>query len=142
MTAGPAGGRNGEIARRGCYGRGLVRRGDAVAAQPPRPPARPRGRRGPAGGGAGPPGGGGGAGAGPHPWAPGRGAKSAAPASGRHSTGVTAAIADAIDAGRLDIAPGRPLLVVESVDVESDGAPIVTSTARFAADRVELMVEY
>jgi len=60
----------------------------------------------------------------------------------RHSTRVSAAIADAIDAARLDVAPGRPLLVVESVDVTPDGRPIVTSTARFAADRVELMVEY
>jgi GntR family transcriptional regulator, phosphonate transport system regulatory protein len=60
----------------------------------------------------------------------------------RHSTRVTAAVADAIDAARLDVAPGRPLLVVESVDVTPDGRPIATSTARFAADRVELMVEY
>jgi GntR family phosphonate transport system transcriptional regulator len=60
----------------------------------------------------------------------------------RHSTRVAAAIADAIDAARLDLAPGRPLLVVESVDVTPDGRPITTSTARFAADRVELMVEY
>ena len=59
----------------------------------------------------------------------------------RHSTRVTAAVADAIDAARLDLSPGRPLLVVESVDVTPDGRPIVTSTARFAADRVELMVE-
>jgi GntR family transcriptional regulator, phosphonate transport system regulatory protein len=48
----------------------------------------------------------------------------------------------AIDAARLDVAPGRPLLVVESIDVETDGNPIVTGTTRFAADRVELMVEY
>jgi GntR family phosphonate transport system transcriptional regulator len=60
----------------------------------------------------------------------------------RHSTRVTAAVADAIEAARLDLAPGRPLLVVESVDVTPDGKPIATSTARFAADRVELMVEY
>jgi GntR family transcriptional regulator, phosphonate transport system regulatory protein len=60
----------------------------------------------------------------------------------RHSTRVTAAVADAIDAARLDVAPGRPLLVVESVDVTTDGQPVVTSTGRFAADRVELMVEY
>jgi GntR family phosphonate transport system transcriptional regulator len=60
----------------------------------------------------------------------------------RHSTRVTAAVADAIDATRLDLVPGRPLLVVESVDVTSDGKPITTSTARFAGDRVELMVEY
>ena len=60
----------------------------------------------------------------------------------RHSTRVTAAVADAIDATRLDLSPGRPLLVVESVDVTPDGKPISTSTSRFAADRVELMVEY
>jgi GntR family transcriptional regulator, phosphonate transport system regulatory protein len=60
----------------------------------------------------------------------------------RHSTRVTAAVADAVEAARLDLAPGRPLLVVESVDVTPDGEPIVTSTARFAADRVELMMEY
>jgi GntR family phosphonate transport system transcriptional regulator len=60
----------------------------------------------------------------------------------RHSTRVTAAVADALEAARLDLAPGRPLLVVESVDVTPDGKPITTSTARFAADRVELMVEY
>src|SRR5215471_9037129 len=60
----------------------------------------------------------------------------------RHSTQVTAAVADAIEAARLDLAPSRPLLVVESVDVTPDGTPIATSTARFAADRVELMMEY
>jgi GntR family phosphonate transport system transcriptional regulator len=60
----------------------------------------------------------------------------------RDSTRVTAAVADAIEAARLDLAPGRPLLVVESVDVSPDGKPVATSTARFAADRVELMVEY
>ncbi|MBV8751656.1 MAG: phosphonate metabolism transcriptional regulator PhnF [Hyphomicrobiales bacterium] len=59
----------------------------------------------------------------------------------RYSTRVTAAVADAIDAARLDLSPGRPLLVVESVDVTPDGKPITTSTGRFAADRVELMVE-
>jgi GntR family transcriptional regulator, phosphonate transport system regulatory protein len=59
----------------------------------------------------------------------------------RHSTRVTAGIADAIEAARLDLAPGRPLLVVESIDVTPDGTPIATSIARFAADRVELMVE-
>jgi GntR family transcriptional regulator, phosphonate transport system regulatory protein len=60
----------------------------------------------------------------------------------RHSTRVTAAVADAIEAARLDLSPGRPLLVVESVDVTPDGRPIATATGRFAADRVELMVEY
>jgi GntR family phosphonate transport system transcriptional regulator len=52
-----------------------------------------------------------------------------------------AAIADAVDAARLDIAPGRPLLLVESVDVLPDDRPVITSSARFSADRVELVVE-
>jgi len=59
----------------------------------------------------------------------------------RLSTRVTAAMADAIEAARLELSPGRPLLVVESVDVTPDGKPIATSSVRFAADRVELMVE-
>lgn len=59
----------------------------------------------------------------------------------RHSTHVSAAIADAADARRLRLAPGRPLLVIDAVDVTIDGIPILTSRARFAADRVELVVE-
>ena len=59
----------------------------------------------------------------------------------RRSTRIVAAIADAVDAARLDIAPGRPLLLVESVDVLPDDRPVITSSARFSADRVELVVE-
>jgi GntR family transcriptional regulator, phosphonate transport system regulatory protein len=59
----------------------------------------------------------------------------------RQSTRVTAAIADAVDAERLRLAPGRPLLVVESVDVASRGRPVVATWARFAADRVSLVME-
>lgn len=58
----------------------------------------------------------------------------------RHETRVTAAIADAVDAERLRLAPGRPLLVVESVDVDPDGRPVVATRARFAADRITLVV--
>lgn len=58
----------------------------------------------------------------------------------RLSTDITAAIADTIDAERLRLPPGRPLLVVESVDVDKAGRPIVTTQARFAADRVTLQV--
>jgi GntR family transcriptional regulator, phosphonate transport system regulatory protein len=58
----------------------------------------------------------------------------------RRRTGVTAALADALDAQRLELAPGRPLLVVESLDVLPDGRPVLTTMARFAADRVELMI--
>ena len=39
----------------------------------------------------------------------------------RASTRVTAAIVDATDAARLDLALGRPVLVVDSTDVDADG---------------------
>ena len=59
----------------------------------------------------------------------------------RASTRVTAAIVDATDAIRLDLALGRPVLVVDSTDVDADGKPLLTTRARFAAERVEFLVE-
>jgi len=59
----------------------------------------------------------------------------------RGSTQITAAIADAADAARLDLALGRPVLVVDSIDVEADGRPLVTKRSRFAAERVEFVIE-
>jgi len=59
----------------------------------------------------------------------------------RQSTRVTATVADATDALQLEIAPGRPVLVVESVDADRDGAPILTTLSRFVADRIELIME-
>ena len=59
----------------------------------------------------------------------------------RASTRITAAIADATDAARLDLALGRPVLVVDSTDVDPSGKPIVTKRSRFAAERVEFLVE-
>lgn len=59
----------------------------------------------------------------------------------RASTRITAAIADATDAARLDIALGRPVLVVDSTDVDPSKMPIVTKRSRFAAERVEFLVE-
>ncbi len=59
----------------------------------------------------------------------------------RDSTRVTAAIVDATDAARLDLALGRPVLVVDSTDVDADGKPVLTTHARFAAERVEFLVE-
>jgi GntR family phosphonate transport system transcriptional regulator len=59
----------------------------------------------------------------------------------RSSTKITAAIADATDAARLDLALGRPVLVVDSTDVDLDGKPLVTKRSRFAAERVEFLVE-
>jgi GntR family phosphonate transport system transcriptional regulator len=59
----------------------------------------------------------------------------------RASTRVTASIVDATDAARLDLALGRPILVVDSTDVDAEGKPLLTSRARFAAERVEFLVE-
>jgi GntR family phosphonate transport system transcriptional regulator len=59
----------------------------------------------------------------------------------RDSTHVTAAIVDATDAARLDLALGRPILVVDSTDVDAEGQPLLTTHARFAAERVEFVVE-
>ncbi|GLH77545.1 phosphonate metabolism transcriptional regulator PhnF [Bradyrhizobium sp. SSBR45G] len=59
----------------------------------------------------------------------------------RGSTRITAAIADASDAARLDLMLGRPVLVVDSTDVDADGTPLVTKRARFAAERVTFEVE-
>src|SRR6202045_3557765 len=59
----------------------------------------------------------------------------------RASTHVTAAIVDATDAARLDLGLGRPILVVDSTDVDADGKPLLTTRARFAAERVEFVVE-
>ena len=59
----------------------------------------------------------------------------------RASTRITAAIADAADAARLDLALGRPVLVVDSTDVDPEGKPLVTKRSRFAAERIEFLVE-
>ena len=59
----------------------------------------------------------------------------------RASTRVTAAIVDATDAARLDLALGRPVLVVDSTDVDAEGKPLMTKRTRFAAERVEFVVE-
>jgi len=59
----------------------------------------------------------------------------------RASTRITAAIADATDASRLNLPLGRPVLVVDSTDVDMDGKPLVTKRSRFAAERVEFLVE-
>jgi GntR family phosphonate transport system transcriptional regulator len=59
----------------------------------------------------------------------------------RQSTRISAAAADALDAERLGLVPGRAVFIVDSIDVTTRGVPILTSRARFAADRVELVVE-
>jgi GntR family phosphonate transport system transcriptional regulator len=59
----------------------------------------------------------------------------------RADTKITAAIADATDAARLDLPLGRPVLVVDATDVDLSGKPLVTKRSRFAAERVEFLVE-
>jgi GntR family phosphonate transport system transcriptional regulator len=59
----------------------------------------------------------------------------------RQSTRITAAAADALEAERLHLVPGRAILIVDSINVTMTGRPILTSRARFAADRVEIVVE-
>src|ERR1700749_3347753 len=59
----------------------------------------------------------------------------------RATTKITAAIADATDATHLDLPLGRPVLVVDAPDVDTSAPPLVTKPARFAAERVEFLVE-
>ena len=59
----------------------------------------------------------------------------------RSTTRITAAIADATDATHLDLPLGRPVLVVDATDVDIAGKPLMTKRARFAAERVEFLVE-
>src|SRR5215470_1108950 len=59
----------------------------------------------------------------------------------RASTRITAGIVDATDAARLDLALGRPILVVDSTDVDTRGQPLITKHVRFAAERVQFLVE-
>jgi GntR family transcriptional regulator, phosphonate transport system regulatory protein len=59
----------------------------------------------------------------------------------RAVTRVGGAIASAIDAARLEVAVGRPILVVESVNVDRDGVPIQWSRSHFSADRVRITID-
>jgi GntR family transcriptional regulator, phosphonate transport system regulatory protein len=59
----------------------------------------------------------------------------------RKSTQITAALVDATDAARLEIIPGRPILCLDSVDVDSGDVPVLTGHSRFVADRIALLVE-
>lgn len=59
----------------------------------------------------------------------------------RASTRITAAIAEAGDAARLDLGIGRPVLIVDGLDVDGNGRPLLAIRARFAAERMEFVVE-
>lgn len=58
----------------------------------------------------------------------------------RRKTNIKAALADPIQAERLGLSPGRPLLIVDSIDVARNGRPVLTTKACRPADRVELLV--
>lgn len=58
----------------------------------------------------------------------------------RASTRIGAAVADATDSARLEIAEGRPVLVIDSINVDPDGVPIQWARSHFCADRVRLTV--
>jgi len=57
----------------------------------------------------------------------------------RRETRVSARPATAEEARRLDLPRGRPVLVTEGLNVDTDGRPVEFSVARFAADRVQLL---
>ncbi|TGD96187.1 phosphonate metabolism transcriptional regulator PhnF [Methylobacterium nonmethylotrophicum] len=59
----------------------------------------------------------------------------------RLSTRIGARPASADEGARLDLAPGRVLIVITSVNVDAAGVPIQATRSLFAADRVELVVE-
>jgi GntR family phosphonate transport system transcriptional regulator len=59
----------------------------------------------------------------------------------RKSTTLVAGLVDATDAALLALAPGNPVMIIEAVDVDLDGTPILTTRSRFAAERVTFTVE-
>ncbi len=59
----------------------------------------------------------------------------------RLSTRLSARAATPEEAGRLDLAPGRTVMVLASVNVDGEGRPVQATTSAFAADRVELVLE-
>ncbi|WP_407522667.1 phosphonate metabolism transcriptional regulator PhnF [Methylobacterium oryzisoli] len=59
----------------------------------------------------------------------------------RLSTRIGARLASAEEAARLDLAPGRVLISLASVNVDADGIRIQATRGLFVADRVELVVE-
>ena len=59
----------------------------------------------------------------------------------RHETRISARAAGPEEALKLDLAPGRLLLTVESLNVDAEGLPIQFTRAAFSVDRTELVVE-
>lgn len=59
----------------------------------------------------------------------------------RRQTRVTTRMPDRVEAELLQQHRNRPILVTESINVDSDGVPVEYGLARFAGDRVQLVVE-
>ena len=59
----------------------------------------------------------------------------------RATTRVTARLPTAEEARRLKQPVTRPIIQTEAVDVDGDGRPISVSIARFASDRVQLVLD-
>ncbi|MGV2981267.1 phosphonate metabolism transcriptional regulator PhnF [Camelimonas sp. ID_303_24] len=59
----------------------------------------------------------------------------------RASTRIGARMSRPEEAALLELAPGRPLLVVDSVNIDLAGAPIQATRSLFAADRVEFEIQ-
>jgi GntR family phosphonate transport system transcriptional regulator len=59
----------------------------------------------------------------------------------RKVTRITARPIRSADARLLQQAPNRPILMTESINVDADGTPVEYSVARWASDRVQLIVE-
>jgi len=58
----------------------------------------------------------------------------------RSDTRIGARVADAVDAERLEIAQGRPVIEIDCVNADLAGRPIQWARARFAGDRVRVTV--
>jgi GntR family phosphonate transport system transcriptional regulator len=59
----------------------------------------------------------------------------------RKTTRVTARLPDAFEAKHLQISRTQPVLVAEFINVEPDGRPLEFGIGRFAADRIQLVID-
>ena len=59
----------------------------------------------------------------------------------RRSTSIASAHASDADCGLLGLSPGAIVLVTQAIDEDTMGLPVQFNRSRFAADRVELVVE-
>jgi GntR family phosphonate transport system transcriptional regulator len=58
----------------------------------------------------------------------------------RLRTSLVARLANATEERHLDLGPGRPVLAIDSINVDAQGVPIQSTQAVFAADRVEILL--